>query len=89
MHTTEYNITFEKNEEVQHVLIRKYPTILTLKSKMKGHLGGSAFQCLPWAWGVILESLDRVPHRAPCMEPASPSACVSASLPLSLSLINK
>ena len=28
---------------------------------------------------------DRVPRWAPCMEPASPSACVSASL----SLMNK
>ena len=33
---------------------------------------------LPSAQGVILESQDLVPHRAPCMEPASPSACVSA-----------
>uniref|UniRef100_A0A8P0P9F4 Immunoglobulin V-set domain-containing protein n=1 Tax=Canis lupus familiaris TaxID=9615 RepID=A0A8P0P9F4_CANLF len=32
------------------------------------------------AQGVILEFWDRVPHRAPCMEPASPSAYVSASL---------
>ena len=38
---------------------------------------------LPAARGVILETLDRVPHRASCMEPASPSACVSASLALS------
>ena len=35
---------------------------------------------LPSAQGVILESRDRVPRRAPCMEPASPSACVCASL---------
>ena len=41
---------------------------------------------LPAARGVILETWDRVPHRAPCMEPPSPSACVSASLSLSLSL---
>ena len=34
----------------------------------------------PAAWGVILETRDRVPRRASCMEPASPSACVSASL---------
>ena len=34
----------------------------------------------PAAWGVILETRDRVPHLASCMEPASPSACVSASL---------
>ena len=36
----------------------------------------------PTAWGVILETGDRVPHWAPCMAPASPSACVSASLSL-------
>lgn len=35
MHTTEYNVTFKKNEEVQRVLIRKYLSILTLKSKMQ------------------------------------------------------
>ena len=33
---------------------------------------------LPSAHGMILESQDRVPCQAPCMEPASPSACVSA-----------
>ena len=41
----------------------------------------------PSAQGLILETQDRVPRRAPCMEPASPSACVSASL--SVSLMNK
>ena len=48
-------------------------------------------QCLehlPWAQGVILESWDRVPHWAPCEEPASSSACVSTSS-LSVSLMNK
>ena len=35
---------------------------------------------LPSAWGVILETQDRVSRQAPCMEPASPSACVSATL---------
>ena len=39
----------------------------------------------PLAQGVILESWDRVPHWAPRMEPASPSACVSTSLSLCLS----
>ena len=34
----------------------------------------------PAAWGVILETRDRVPHRAPCMEAASPSASLSLSL---------
>ena len=47
-------------------------------------LGGSAVGHLPWAQGVILESQDQVPHQVPCVEPASPSACVS--LPLSLFL---
>ena len=41
----------------------------------------------PSAQGVILETRDRVPRQAPCMEPASPSAYVFASL--SLSLMNK
>ena len=41
----------------------------------------------PSAQGVILETQDQVPRWAPCMEPASPSACVSASL--SVSLMNK
>ena len=35
---------------------------------------------LPSAQGMILETQDRVPCQASCMEPASPSACVSASL---------
>ena len=45
----------------------------------------------PSAQGLILESEDRVPCQAPCMEPASPSACVSASLwgILSVSLMSK
>ena len=51
-----------------------------------GRLGCSVVERLPLAQGLILESWDRVPHRAPCMEPASPSACVSAFLSLSLSL---
>ena len=50
-------------------------------------LGGLA---LPSAQGVILETRDWVPRWVPCAEPASPSACVSASLsPLCLSWINK
>ena len=34
----------------------------------------------PTVRGVILETRDRVPREAPCIEPASPSACVSVSL---------
>ena len=35
------------------------------------------------------EVWDRVPHQAPCMERASPSACVSASFSLCQSWMNK
>ena len=42
-----------------------------------GCLGGSAVEVM------ILQSQDQVLHRAPCMDPASPFACVSASLCLS------
>ena len=37
-----------------------------------------------WSWSPAI-----VPHWAPCMEPASPSAYISASLSLCLSWINK
>ena len=30
-----------------------------------GSLGGAVVWCLPLAQGVILETLDRIPHRAP------------------------
>ena len=42
---------------------------------------------LPLAQGMILGSRDQVQHRAPLRESVSPSACVSASL--SVSLMNK
>ena len=48
-----------------------------------GSLGAQWFKGHPLAQGVILETRDQVPHQAPCMEPASPSACVSASMCLS------
>ena len=57
-----------------------------IKSDNLGCLGGSAIERLPLAQGMILESWDQVPHQASCVEPASPSACVSASLSLSFSL---
>ena len=37
----------------------------------------------PSAQGLNLETRNRVPLQAPCMEPASSSACVSPSLCLS------
>ena len=43
----------------------------------------------PSAQGVILETRDRIPHQAPCMEPASPFACMSAFLSLCVSLMSK
>ena len=55
------------------------------KVSLGGSLVGSAFWRLSSAQGVILETQDRVPCRAPCMEPASPSACVSASPTLCVS----
>ena len=56
--------------------------------ELLGRLGGSAVKHLPWAQGLILETRDQVPHQAPCMKPASPSTCVSASS-LCASLMNK
>ena len=53
-----------------------------------GRLGGSVVKHLSLAQGGIPGFQDRVPHRASCEEPASPSACV-VSLPLSLSLMDK
>ena len=59
--------------------------IKVLRVKLWGHLGGSVVERLPLAQGEILESQDQVPRWAPCMEPASSSACISASLSLSVS----
>ena len=60
-----------------------------LKCKLKGltwgSLGSSVVWRLPLAQGTILESRDRVPHQVPGMESASPSA----SLSLSVTIINK
>ena len=44
-------------------------------------------QRLSATFGLGCDPGDQVPHRASCMEPASPSACVSASL--CVSLMNK
>ena len=61
-----------------------------LENKFKGGgnqgcLGGSAIERLPSAQGVIPEFQDRIPHQAPCTEPASTSVNVSASLCVCLS----
>ena len=49
-----------------------------------GHLGGSVVEHLHLAQVVIPGSYDQIPHWAPCGEPISPSASVSASLCVSL-----
>ena len=54
---------------------------------LPGHLGGSVVEYLPLAQIVIPGSWDQVPHQALRRELAFPSACVSASL--SVSLMNK
>ena len=66
-------------------------TIIMLSQKKPdiGQPGQLSDLALPLAQGVILGSWDRVLYRAPCMESASPSACVSASPSLSVSLMNK
>ena len=62
--------------------------------QLHGHFKNSAVGIPGWliglappsAQGMILESRDRVPYGDPCVEPASPSAWVSASLSLYLCL---
>ena len=56
----------------------------SLNSHYRRCLGGLAVECLPSVQGGIPGFQDQVLHWAPCMEPASPSACVSASLCVSL-----
>ena len=59
---------------------------ISLEKKYGGSLGmGLSGSALLSAQGGILETRDGVPRWAPCMEPASPSACVSASLSLCVS----
>ena len=57
-----------------------------LKMVLQGQPGWLSGLVPPSAQGVILETRNRVPHRAPCTEPASPSAYVPASLSLSVCL---
>ena len=53
---------------------------VALRSASCGEVRGAQRLGLCLAQGVILEPRDRVPRRAPSVEPAPPSACVSASL---------
>ena len=61
----------------------KYSFIRKHIAGQPGWLSGLA---LPSARGVILETQDRVPPQAPCMEePVSPPACVCLSLSVCVS----
>ena len=57
---------------------------LKLKTSCQGSLGGAAVWRLPLAQGAILETRDRIPHRAPGAW--SLLLPMPMSLPLSLSL---
>ena len=70
------------------------PTMTQDKKQRKvigGSLGGAAVWRLPLAQGVILETRDRIPHRAPgawsLLLPLPVS--LTLSLSLSVSVINK
>ena len=71
-----------KHEQQKSIAMKHHTK--TVKKKW-GSLGGSMLERLLSDQGMILETRNRVPHQAPCMEPASPSAsaCVSASLSVS------
>ena len=53
--------------------------VITIKIG-RGQPQGPSGLALPLAQGVILETQDQVPHQDPCMEPATPSTCVSVCL---------
>ena len=77
------SISFEKKPSRRDAPVEK--SLLSKECLPLGHLGGSVVECPPLAHVVNWGSWDRVLHRAPCMEPASPSACVLASLSVCLS----
>ena len=54
-----------------------------------GSLGGTAVWRLPLAQGVILETQDRIPHRAPGAWSLLLPLPVSLPLSLSVTIINK
>ena len=57
---------------------------MPIKNAFSGHLGGSVVEHLPLAQVMILDPGMEFPHQGPRREPASPSAYVSASLPVPL-----
>ena len=71
--------SFPSDRHTNVTSIRPISTTL-FKFANQGCLSGSAVKRLPLVRGMILESRDQVPHRAPCMEPAFPSACFCLSV---------
>ena len=71
-----WEVLISKEVHCSSFLLRK------LQSGQPGWLSGLG---PPSAQGVILEARDQVLHQAPYVEPASPSASVSASRSLCLS----
>ena len=65
------------------------PSFLDLKSLILGSLGGAAVWRLPLAQGMILETRDRIPRRAPGAWSLLFPLPVSLPLPLSVTIMNK
>ena len=77
----EYIDKFKNNDHnLYYRKLEKKMSKQNTKLAKEGRLGSSAVEHLPSAQGMILESQNQVPHWAPCMESASPSAYMSASL---------
>ena len=60
-----------------------------IKTPNSGSLGGAAVWRLPLAQGAILETRDRIPHRAPVAWRMLLPLPVSLPLSLSVTIINK
>ena len=82
-------VKINKNKKIK-IKFKKVVERILEESKQKmwklGIPGWLSGLVLSSAQGMTLETQDRIPRWVPCMEPASPSACVSASLSLSPSL---
>ena len=67
--------------------VKSFERGIPLENQGTGQPGWLSGLAPPSAQGLILETRDRVPRWAPCMEPAFPS--VSLSVSFSVSLMNK
>ena len=82
----EENMWFLPFKNLQSSWVNKHTVIKVL---IRGQPRWPSGLALLSARGMILETGDRVPHQAPCTEPASPSVHVSASLSLSVCVCGK